>query len=553
MTKKIFRSIFLVSMAVLLACIVFIMGVMYEYYGAMQKNQLKTELSLAAEGVEHGGLAYLQGLDGEDCRLTLVAESGEVIFDSQSDAAAMENHAGREEIKQALEAGVGESARYSATLTEQTLYYAQRLSGGSVLRISVSRMTVLAILLAMLQPVSGIILIALILSAVLAKRLAEKIVRPLEAIDLDEPLENDTYDELAPLLTRLERQSRQIQSQKRELQERKNEFSAVIRSMREGLILLNREDIILSVNPAAAAFFGADGSCEGADFLSVERSGEINRALRAAKAGGHEEIQLERNGREYQLDLSRIGEEGRTDGAVILVFDITEKAFAERSRREFTANVSHELKTPLHSIMGSAEIMEDGLVKPQDIPRFAGNIRSEASRLVTLIEEIIRLSQLDERRELPAEEVDLYALAEEELRAFSRPAGEKGIRLSLEGKSAVITGVRQLLHEILYNLIDNAVKYNVEGGSVKVTADVGDGGAFVSVADTGIGIPAEHQARVFERFYRVDKSHSKKIGGTGLGLSIVKHAAQYMNGKINLKSAAGQGTEVTITFPADIA
>ncbi len=550
MTKKIFRSIFIVAMVVFLACLALIMGVLYSYYGSVQENQLAAELSFAAQGVEQNGLAYLTGLRGKDNRLTWVAADGKVLFDSQTDAKEMENHAEREEIKKALKNGTGESARYSSTLTEQTVYYAKRLSDGSVLRISISRFTMLALGISMLQPMCIILVVALVLSGALAHSLSKRIVKPLEAVNLDKPMENDTYEELVPILTRLEQQHRQIRYQREELRERKNEFLAVVSNMNEGLVLLGENKTILSINPAAAGFFGTDRDYIGKNFISLERNRAIGKMISSAEKSGRGELAISRGGREYQLSASRVENGGKISGVVILIFDITEKIFAERNRREFTANVSHELKTPLQSIMGSAELMQNGLVKPDDLPQFARRIRSEAARLVTLIEDIIRLSQLDEQPDFMIEEVDLSSLAREEINTLQLAADDKRVTLAFEGESVTVKGVRQLLHEVIYNLLDNAIKYNLDGGSVTVSVKAENEAVCLTVADTGIGIPSEYQTRIFERFYRVDKSHSKQIGGTGLGLSIVKHAVQYMNGKIDLKSESGVGTTITVTLPA---
>ena len=550
MTKKIFRSIFIVAMVVFLACLALIMGVLYSYYGSVQENQLAAELSFAAQGVEQNGLAYLTGLRGKDNRLTWVAADGKVLFDSQTDAKEMENHAEREEIKKALKNGTGESARYSSTLTEQTVYYAKRLSDGSVLRISISRFTMLALGISMLQPMCIILVVALVLSGALAHSLSKRIVKPLEAVNLDKPMENDTYEELVPILTRLEQQHRQIRYQREELRERKNEFLAVISNMNEGLVLLGENETILSINPAAAGLFGTDRDYIGKNFISLERNRAIGKMISSAEKSGRGELAISRGGREYQLSASRVENGGKISGVVILIFDITEKIFAERNRREFTANVSHELKTPLQSIMGSAELMQNGLVKPDDLPQFARRIRSEAARLVTLIEDIIRLSQLDEQPDFMIEEVDLSSLAREEINTLQLAADDKRVTLAFEGESVTVKGVRQLLHEVIYNLLDNAIKYNLDGGSVTVSVKAENEAVCLTVADTGIGIPSEYQTRIFERFYRVDKSHSKQIGGTGLGLSIVKHAVQYMNGKIDLKSESGAGTTITVTLPA---
>ena len=549
MTRKVFLSIMAAAAVVLLCSVLIIMGCLYDYFGGVQERQLEDELALAQTGVECSGKTYLKALEGESYRLTWIAPSGEVLFDSQADESSMENHAQREEVRQALETGEGQSSRYSSTLLEKTIYYAKKLADGSILRISISRATAGVLVMGMLQPMLVVLAAALILALVLAKRISARIVAPLNRLDLEKPLENDTYEELSPLLTRINQQRRQIDAQLRTLQQKKDEFDQITASMNESLVLMNEKGTVLSINPAARALFHAEPDCVGQVFLTVERSHEISCAIRRALEEGHAELRVERGGHEYQLDISRIESEGTVIGAVLLAFDVTEQAFAERNRREFTANVSHELKTPLQSIMGSAELIENGLVKQEDMPRFVGHIRTEAARLVTLIEDIIRLSQLDEGGELPFEPVDLKKLAEEASASLASAAAEKQVTIRVHGDDRQITTVRRLASEIIYNLCDNAVKYNREGGSVDVTIDGTAHGAVVTVQDTGIGIPPEHQSRVFERFYRVDKSHSRQSGGTGLGLSIVKHAVQYLGGRIELESQPGKGTTMRVHFP----
>lgn len=549
MTKKIFQSILLVAGCVLLASLLIIMGFLYDYFGGVEENQLRDELSLAAAAVEDGGTDYLSQLTADRCRLTWIAADGSVLYDTKTDAESLENHASRAEVSQALAIGTGESTRYSSTLMEKTMYYAQRLDDGTVLRISISRATVGMIAVGMIQPLLIVLIVALILSGLLARRLSRRIVDPLNSLDLEHPLDNDAYEELSPLLKRIHHQHVEIQTQLRELREKTDEFTQITGSMREGLVLLDEHGSILSINAAAQALFGADAQCVGRDFLTIERSHEISAAIQAAAADGHSEVRAERAGRVYQFDISRITSDGKFLGTVILAFDITEQEFAERNRREFTANVSHELKTPLQGIIGSAELIENGMVKPGDLPRFVGHIHAEAARLVTLIDDIIRLSQLDEGDAMPTEPVDLLAVSQEAAENLHDAAAARNVTVSVTGQPAVLPGVRRLIYEIVYNLCDNAIKYNRDGGRVDVTVAADAGGSSITVADTGIGIAPEHQARVFERFYRVDKSHSKASGGTGLGLSIVKHAVQYHHGRIELESTPGTGTTIRVVFP----
>ena len=560
MTKKIFKSILSVALVILLSSLVMIIGVLYDYFRGVQKNQLRTELAFAAEGVEDSGVAYLEGLNDDSCRITLVGEDGTVLYDSVESADKMGNHADREEIKEAREYGTGEASRYSSTLTEQTIYISKLLSDGSVLRVSVSYATVPALVFGMLQPLIVVLLLAFILSSVLALRLSEKIAEPLSAIDLDKPLENNTYDELAPVLSHIEKQHRQIARQMYDLDRSRSEFEAVTHNMKEGLVLTSEKGEIISINPSAASFFLGvkpdsaefyehEKGCIGKDFLTLDRSRETHELIERAQANGEAESRVSRWGREYQLNASRVLSDGKFTGIVLLIFDVTDKVFAERNRREFTANVSHELKTPLQSIMGSAELIENGLVKPEDMKDFSDRIYKEAARLLTLIEDIIRLSQLDENVELAWENLDIAKMASDTAALLRDTAEKKNVIINLDCEPTEIYGVRQLYSEIIYNLCENAIKYNKDGGSVTVSVHPKNGGIELTVSDTGIGIPPEHRSRVFERFYRVDKSHSKATGGTGLGLSIVKHAVQYLGGQIDLTSRVGEGTKITVFFP----
>ena len=560
MTKNIFKSILSVALVILLSSLVMIIGVLYDYFRGVQKNQLRTELAFAAEGVEDSGVSYLEGLNDDSCRITLVGEDGTVLYDSVESADKMGNHADREEIKEAREYGTGEASRYSSTLTEQTIYISKLLSDGSVLRVSVSHATVPALVFGMLQPLIVVLLLAFILSSVLAHRLSEKIVEPLSAIDLDKPLENNTYDELAPVLSHIEKQHRQIARQMYDLDRSRSEFEAVTHNMKEGLVLTSEKGEIISINPSAASFFLGvkpdsaefyehEKGCIGKDFLTLDRSRETHELIERAQANGEAESRVSRWGREYQLNASRVLSDGKFTGIVLLIFDVTDKVFAERNRREFTANVSHELKTPLQSIMGSAELIENGLVKPEDMKDFSDRIYKEAARLLTLIEDIIRLSQLDENVELAWENLDIAKMASDTAALLRDTAEKKNVKINLDCEPTEIYGVRQLYSEIIYNLCENAIKYNKDGGSVTVSVHPKNGGIELTVSDTGIGIPPEHRSRVFERFYRVDKSHSKATGGTGLGLSIVKHAVQYLGGQIDLTSRVGEGTKITVFFP----
>ena len=549
MTKKIFKSILIVAGTVLLASIVIIMGCLYEYFSNIQKDKLADELDIAASAVELYGTDYLKNIDSERYRITWIQADGKVIYDTQAGADSMENHADRQEVKQALAEGEGSSSRYSDTLMEKTSYYARLLDDGSVLRVSTTYATVGLLVLGMLQPILVVLIAALVLSGILARRISKRIVEPMNSIDLDRPLENDTYEELSPLLNRINQQHKEIEMQMRYLKQRTDEFTQITESMKEGLILLDNKGNVLSINEAAQNILETDSDCIGQSFLSIERSRNINNAIQSAFEEGHSEIYAQYGSREYQVDISRIESGGETVGAVLLAFDITEQQNAQRNRREFTANVSHELKTPLQGIIGSAELIENGMVKPEDMPRFIGHIRKEASRLVTLIEDIIRLSQLDEGRQMPSEQVDLFELADEVKSVLEGACEAKNINMKLMGEHVSIDGVKRLLYEIIYNLCDNAVKYNNEGGIADIDISSDEKNAYITVRDSGIGIPQDQQERVFERFYRVDKSHSKESGGTGLGLSIVKHAVSYHNGTVSMKSEPGNGTEIRVSIP----
>lgn len=547
MTGRIFKSIVTVAAAVLCCSLVFVMGVLYDYTGNMQIMQLKDELSIAAAGCEKSGLDFLNALDGNNYRITWIKADGTVIFDTHAESAQMENHLQREEIQQALRYGVGSAVRRSDTLLEKRLYEAKRLPDGSVLRISSSLKTQWVLLAGMIQPVCIVAALAIALSAFLATRVSKKVVEPLNRLDLEHPLANDTYEELSPLLNRISQQHHKIAAQLQTLRQKQDELEQITSNMHEGLVLLGRDGEVLSINPAAKEVFGA-GECVGASFLTVDRSPEMTKAAESALRDGRYELKCERRGRYYQFIFSRITSGEETMGLVILAVDVTEKEKAEQTRREFTANVSHELKTPLQSIIGSAELLENGLVKPEDTMRFIGNIRREASRMVLLVEDILRLSRLDEGADMPREDVDILDIAEEIAEYMQIDAKEKQVSISVFGEHCTVHGVREMIFEIVQNLCSNAVKYNVPGGKVDVSVYKQDERVVLTVADTGIGIPSEDKDRVFERFYRVDKSHSRASGGTGLGLSIVKHAARCLNAELTLDSTPGKGTTVKCVF-----
>ena len=548
MTNKIFRSIVSVAMVVLVASLFIASSFLYDYFNRSQVNQLKEELSLVAENVDKVGTEYFENFDSSIFRFTLVSSDGSVLYDSQAKAGEMENHLEREEISEALKDGSGSSARYSSTLTERTFYEATRLENGNVLRISVSQITVGALILGMLPAICAIILISVVVALIMSHKMATAIVKPLNKLDLENPTEIETYEELTPILTKINKQHKQITRQMQDLRRMSDEFEQITNSMNEGLVLLDDKGTTLSINAAAKKLFGVESDVVGRNFLNIDRSADMRHAIEKALKGKHGEFREERNGNEYQFVVNRTESEGKTVGVVILCFDVTETAFAERNRKEFTANVSHELKTPLQSIIGSAELLENGLVKPEDTKRFVGNIKNEATRLVSLINDIIRLSQLDEDSEPATESVDLYELSKEVIEVLSISAAKRQVNLELKGESCIIKGIRRYLYEIIYNLCDNAIRYNKENGKVIIDVSQKDGNTVLSVTDTGIGIPVEHQSRIFERFYRVDKSHSKETGGTGLGLSIVKHAVGYHDGTIKLDSKVNEGTVITVTF-----
>lgn len=550
MTQRIFRSICLVALAIFLASLSLIMGVLYDYFSKAQLNLLKTETELAAQGILAQREQYFDGLKIQGYRITWIDGDGTVLYDSDSDTAEMENHLERTEIREALEEGYGSSARYSATLMERQLYAAEQLQDGTIVRISCSQSSVLTLLLGMAQPICMIIAAALVLSLVLAHRLAKRIVKPLNELNLDVPNSNTEYEELAPLLRRIDKQQKQLRQQAQTLRCKQEEFETVTSNMQEGLVLLNWRGIVLSINNTAANLLGTTKDCIGKEILTVNRTLMIQDLLEQVNAGRPAEKKMELGDHSYQLTASPVLTGSVVTGAVLLILDVTEKEQAEQMRREFTANVSHELKTPLHTISGSAELLCSGLVSAQDIPQFVNQIHTEAQRMIRLVEDIIDLSHLDEGgRDLKFELVDLYDLAGNTMERLRSEADTAQVTMTLDGEHATISGIPHLLEEIIYNLCDNAIKYNREPGSVQIRVSRCAEGVILSVQDTGIGIPPEHQQRIFERFYRVDKSRSKAVGGTGLGLSITKHAAKIHHAKISLQSVQDVGTTISVLFP----
>ena len=548
MTKKIFRSMITIALVVLLSSLFVATTFIYDYFNKSQVKQLKAELELVKETVNTVGIEYFENFDSTVFRFTVVDEDGIVLYDTVADATQMENHSEREEIREALENGYGSSARNSFTLTEKTFYEAVLLDSGDVLRISVSQLTLGALFVGMSPAICAIIFVAGIVSFLLASKMTQKIIEPLNKLDLDNPTKNNSYEELSPILTKINKQHKQINRHIEELHRKADEFEQITSSMSEGLILIDEKGTILSINNACKKIYAVKTDVVGSNLLLVDRTKQMSNAVKDALGGEHSEFIIQKNGCEYQFNVNPIETDGKRLGAVILAFDITEKAFAERNRQEFTANVTHELKTPLQSIIGSAELLENGLVKPEDTGRFVGNIRKEASRLVSLINDIIRLSQLDENHEPATETVNLREVANEVVEVLTASAIKKDVSLEVIGDACVIYGVHRYIYEIIYNLCDNAIRYNVNGGKVTIDIHRENNRNVIVVSDTGIGIDAEHHARIFERFYRVDKSHSKETGGTGLGLSIVKHAVMYHKGKIELESEIGSGTMVKVLF-----
>ena len=551
MSRRIFKSIFLTALIAVVLASAFILVTLYNAYNDRLVDELKNETGfiLHALSKQQSESEYFNGVVSKN-RLTLIASDGTVLFDNRADAETMENHADRPEIASALSSGMGQSRRYSNTLSEETVYYAVLTQEGNILRISNTQKSTFGLLWSLLTAFIVIIIGVAILSSIIGRHMSKRIVAPINALDLDKPLENDAYDELSPLLLRMEHQNAALRSKMLALNDKQQELAAITQNMREGLLLLNESANIISINQSAARVFGtAVDACIGNHILSLNRSIEMQNVVSGAQQGNDSESLLQMGKRYYQLLASPFSADSSAKGIILLILDVTDKQVAERSRREFTANVTHELKTPLTSILGYAEIMREGVAKPQDMRGFAGRIHDEATRLIDLVDDILRLSVMDEMIRLPQkQDVNLLALAGDVCCRLRPLAQKSGVSLLAEGESVVIAGIEKLLDEMLYNLCDNAIKYNTQGGSVTVRVCKEDGRAVIVVSDTGIGIPAAHQPHVFERFYRVDKSHSKQTGGTGLGLSIVKHVASIHDARIELVSVVGEGTQIKLTF-----
>lgn len=548
MVKKIFHSTLFVTLGILLSATLLIMGVLYSYFTQVQKEQLQTETVLVAQGVALEGDSYFNTLNVSGLRITWVDNEGNILYDNQSDATKMDNHANRKEIKEALKDGYGESTRYSATLTTKSLYIAQRLDDGTVIRLSITQHSILLLFIRMFQPLALIIILAIFLSVWVARYTAKRVVAPLNDLNLDQPLKNDTYDEISPLLRRIDYHQKELAKQEALLNQKRDEFDTIISKIKEGIILLDAQCRVISINSAAQELFQTDQSCLGNDILQITRDLSFNHWLESGLQGNKQEGVLQFDQESYKVLIRPILSNGVVTGLVVLLVDVTEQLQIEKLRHEFTANVSHELKTPLHVISGYSEMLVNGLVSANDIPHFAGKIYNESQRMVQLVEDIINLSHLDETEQVPMEKLDIYGIAQNVLESLSTKASQRQISLHLKGQPTTITGNSVLIHSVLYNLCDNAITYNRDKGAVDVTISSNEDNVFLEVKDTGIGISKEEQERIFERFYRIDKSRSRKLGGTGLGLSIVKHALKLHDASIHIQSQLNHGTRMLLTF-----
>lgn len=550
MKNKIFRALVaLAAMAVLVASGLITFLVSQDYFNETKK-ELAQEARYISMGLESGGNDFLNKIaaeNGNNVRITLIDKDGIVLFDDQAEAKTLENHAMRQEIMEAVAVGAGEAERFSDTLDKTTYYYAVRLEDGKILRLARTIDSIYKSVLQMLPIMGGIVIVVAFLASIVARRVTFNLIKPLDQVNLDEPLDNETYDELAPFLTRIAKQKRQLSKNLKKLRGKQEELTIITNNMNEGLVLLNGQQNVLFINESAAKIFGFSAKeVIGRNILTVDRAQEVQDLLQKVSQAGKGEGLYEKDGHFYQLSGSSVN----GSGSVILIYDVTEKMTAEKLRREFSANVSHELKTPLQSILGYAEIMKNGLVKDEDKQRFLERIHAEAGNMIELIQNIMELSRLDENKTLDEfEDVDLLKLAQSVTLRLKHKAQTKGVTLNVSGSSACVCGVQSILSEVLYNLVDNSIKYNKDNGKVDVKVQDGSEEVTVSVSDTGIGIGAADRERVFERFYRADKSHSKEIGGTGLGLSIVKHGVLFHKGRVELESEPGVGTTITFVLP----
>ena len=550
LTKKIFKSTMLVCALVLAVGLIAVMGILYNDFDGQMREELSKEALYLAYGVDQQGVDYLKNIKDKNARITYIDQDGTVLYDNKADAAEMENHSDRKEFQEAEKYGVGESSRYSDTLSEKTIYYAQRLKDGTVLRVSGTQDSVLALVENLVLPLVLVLFLMLILSGIMASVISKRIVKPVNELDLEHPEENQIYEELSPLLSKIHRQNREIQNQLELAKQQQAEFSLITENMQEGLIVIDKYTMILSANSSAWSLFRVDKVSQGESVYCLDRAEDFRHAIEQVLGGEHAELILKLNGSDIQLIANPVIRGQKTEGAVILLVNVTEKLERENLRREFSANVSHELKTPLTSISGFAEIMQDGLVKEEDIPQFAGRIYKESQRLLQLVEDVIQISQLDEEKTSYIwEPVDVYQVCKNAFESLKEKAQSMNVHLYICGDSMKMEAVRTLLEEAVYNVCDNAIKYNRNDGSVSIFLTQTAHEIQIVVKDTGVGIPREDQDRVFERFYRVDKSHSKEIGGTGLGLSIVKHAVGTLKGSVILRSEEGCGTEIYMKFP----
>lgn len=550
MTKKTFKSIMFVCALVLAVGLAAVMGILYSNFDGQMRKELSKEAAYLAYGVEQQGVDYLKNIKDKSARITYIDQDGTVLFDNEADVSEMKNHSDRTEFQKAEKYGAGESSRYSDTLSEKTIYYALRLKDGTVLRVSGTQDSVLALVENLIFPLCGLLCLMLILSGIMASAISKRIVKPINELDLESPEENRIYEELSPLLSKIHRQNREIQNQLELAKQQQEEFALITENMQEGLIVIDKYTMILSANSSAWNLFHMDRVCQGESVYCLDREEEFRHAIEQVLSGEHTELVLKLNGSDIQLIANPVIRDKKTEGAVVLLVNVTEKLERESLRREFSANVSHELKTPLTSISGFAEIMQGGLVKNEDIPKFAGRIYKESQRLLQLVEDVIQISQLDEEKTSYVwEPVDVYQVCKNAFESLKEKAKRLNVHLYICGERMKMEAVRTLLEEAVYNVCDNAIKYNRNDGSVSVFLTQTAQEIQIVVKDTGVGIPKEDQDRVFERFYRVDKSHSKEIGGTGLGLSIVKHAVGALKGSVILRSEEGNGTEICMKFP----